>query len=316
MFDLLLADGADILPLPSFDLSRLRASDPAKAVPYGASSETGVLRDVLLAQPQYLEAVPCCAVTRARLRDGFSACCTTALAQHRALSQTLRQQGVQVVQVPALEGLADLCFVRDAVSISPWGLIRLAPAKPHRRREAEHVAAFAQLWGVPVLAPDFDGGTIEGGDVCLIRPGVLAIGVSGERTDDRGARVLADLYEAQGWEVILCPFDPHFLHLDTQFCMLDAETALACVDVLDDGFLDATRRLGIRLLPVSYKEVQALGCNIVCLGDGRILSATANRRVNAMLEAQGFHVIALPLDQFTCCGGGPHCLTMPLRRVG
>ncbi len=309
-------DDSAMLDLPPFALRDIAGGSIEAAVPYGAASETGVLRDVMLASPAHLEAVPCCAVTRANLRDGFAPCRQTALRQHAGLAFALREEGVRVVPVPAVEGLADLAFVRDAVTISPWGLIRLAPAAPHRRAEAEHVAATAAMWGVPLIAPDYEGGTIEGGDVCILRPGVVAIGMSGERTDERGARVLADLFEAQGWEVILCPFDPHFLHLDTQFCLLDAGTALACRDVLSDCFLDAVERLGIAILPATYKEVQALGCNVVSLGDRRIVSAAHNARVNAMLGEAGYRVVPVPLDQFTRCGGGPHCLTMPLRRIG
>lgn len=317
MLDAFLGVDTDaMLDLPPYRLASIAGGSIEAAVPYGAASETGVLRDVLLASPAHLEAVPCCAVTRASLRDGFTACRQTALRQHAALAYALREEGVRVVPVPAVEGLADLAFVRDAVTISPWGLIRLSPAAAHRRPEGEHVAQTAAMWGVPVISPDYEGGTIEGGDVCILRPGVVAIGTSGERTDARGARVLADLFEAQGWEVVLCPFDPHFLHLDTQFCLLDGGTALACRDVLSDCFLEAIDRLGITLLPATYKEVQALGCNVVSLGERRVVSAAHNARINGMMQDAGYRVIPVELDQFTRCGGGPHCLTMPLRRIG
>jgi N-dimethylarginine dimethylaminohydrolase len=37
--------------------------------------------------------------------------------------------------------------------------------------------------------------------------------------------------------------------------------------------------------------------------------------VNATLEQLGYSVIRLDIDQFTRCGGGMHCLTMPLARL-
>jgi N-dimethylarginine dimethylaminohydrolase len=61
--------------------------------------------------------------------------------------------------------------------------------------------------------------------------------------------------------------------------------------------------------------VQKLGSNLFSLGSGRVLSPIDNRRVNRALEKLGFTVIELEMDQFTRCGGGLHCLTMPLARA-
>jgi len=114
--------------------------------------------------------------------------------------------------------------------------------------------------------------------------------------------------------VIIYPFDPHFLHLDTQFAMVGEGLALACPDVISDGFLVQLAKLGIELLPVSYKEARTLGCNVLALGDRRVLATADNDRVSAILRARGYDVETLDPDQFTCCGGGVHCLTMPLAR--
>lgn len=288
---------------------------PVEPRRFGVSSETGRLTDVMLGSPAYLEAVPCCSVTAANIRDGFQACRETARRQHEGLRTALSAAGVRCHFVPAVAGMPDMAFVRDAVTMTPWGLMRLAPAEPHRRAEAGHIARFARHLGVPLLTPEFGDATAEGGDIAVIRPGLLAIGISEDRTNEAGAAIVARPFEEAGWQVIHCRFDPHFLHLDTQFCMLDRSTALACRDVLSDAFLTDIDALGIRTLPVTYKEVQALGGNVVSLGDRRILSTAHNGRVNAMLADEGFDVIAVDLDQFTRCGGGPHCLTMPLRRL-
>ena len=115
--------------------------------------------------------------------------------------------------------------------------------------------------------------------------------------------------------MIVYRFDPHFLHLDTQFAMVGDGLALACADVLSDDFLLSLGRYGIELIPVSYKEARTLGCNVLALGDRRVLTASSNSRVNALLEARGYTVETLEIDQFTRCGGGVHCLTMPLART-
>ena len=40
-----------------------------------------------------------------------------------------------------------------------------------------------------------------------------------------------------------------------------------------------------------------------------------NHRLNGVLTRLGYEVTALRIDQFTRCGGGIHCLTMPLARL-
>ena len=280
---------------------------------WGVASETGRLTDVLLSAPAYLEMVPCNAVTRDSLARGLFASPGRAARQHRALVAALAQAGVRCHFVPPVSGLADLCFTRDAVLMSPWGLIELRPAAPHRRAEPRHVAEAAFGVGAPRLGRVTEG-SIEGGDICLLREGVLLIGHSGDRTDETGARALGDMFQRRGWAVIYTRFDPTYLHLDTLFTMVSARCAVACPEALEDDFLGRLGELGIGIIPASIEEVGTLGVNLLSLGDGRLLVPAGNDRLNAILAGCGFEVIAMELDQFTLCGGGAHCLTMPLAR--
>lgn len=292
------------------------AADGAAALPdtaWGADSEYGGLTDVLLCAPTHLKPVPCCAVTQQKLREGFDYSVGQAILQHQALEGVLRASGVRCHMVPATADLPDLAFARDATLMTPWGLLELNLATEHRRPESRHIARLAGGLGVPLLGR-IDAGTVEGGDVCLVRPGTVIIGCSEERTCSDGARSLAQLFERHGWRAYVHRFDPHFLHLDTQFSMLDANRALAAVDVLDDAFLAFVEGLGIELVPVTYKEVQQLGANVLSLGGGRIVSTASNWRVNQQLMRLGYDVAAVDLSQFTACGGGVHCLTLPLAR--
>lgn len=280
---------------------------------WGVGSETGRLTDALLALPTHLRLIPVNSVSQESLCRGLECCTVEAQGQHRALVNALKSHGVTCHVVPAALDMPDLVFARDAALMTPWGLVPLNPSHPHRARETGPVVALARSRGVPIL-PGMMGGTIEGGDVCIVRPGLVVIGWSGERTSEAGAVALARFFEHRGWRAMLYRFDPHFLHLDTQFCMLDANRALACVDVLDEEFLGILAQSGIELIPISYKEARGLGCNIVSLGDGRILSAAGQRSVNSRVRALGYEVTEVEIDQFTRCGGGVHCLILPLAR--
>lgn len=280
---------------------------------WGVKSEFGRLTDVLLSAPEHLAPVPCCAATIKGLRSGYAYSTPDATAQHAKLVSALRQLGVRCHFVASTPGLPDLTFTRDSSLMTPWGLVELSPSARHRRAESIAVREVATAMRLP-LFDRIASGRVEGGDVCLLRPGVVIIGCSGERTCETGAQELASMFEAQGWRAIIHRFDPHFLHLDTQFCVLDERRALACVDVLDDAFLEQLAELGVELIPVSYKEAQRLGCNILSIGEGRLIAAAESEAVNARLRRLGYDVTAVEIDQLTHCGGGVHCLTMPLAR--
>lgn len=279
----------------------------------GTSSEYGLLREVLLASPQHLTIVPCNKVSESALEEGRSSCGIRASAQHRGLLEALLASGVRVRTVKPVAGLPDLAFTRDTSLMTPWGLIGLRPGASHRRAEVDAILATAREAGLPLLGRVAEG-RVEGGDVCLLRPGRLVIGISQRRTDEAGARSLAQFFERCGWTVTMTPVDPDLLHLDTHFCVVDHNLALGCIEKLQPEFLAMLDQLGIEVLPVSLEEVAALGCNVLALGGKRIVSAGSAPRVDDVLRGRGFEVEAVQLDEFTQCGGGVHCLTMPLRR--
>lgn len=281
---------------------------------WGACSETGVLTDVLLSAPAHLAMIPCNAVTVENLSKGLLTCPIDSVRQHRAFAAALEQAGVRCHFVTPREGMPDLCFTRDSVLMSPWGLIQLRPSAAHRRAEASHVAAAANALGVPFY-DRIETGTVEGGDVCLVREGLVVIGHSGDRTDRAGAEALGALFEEQGWEVVTTRFEPRFLHLDTIMTMVADDCAVVFPDALEDALLARLGELGIELVAATAEDVGRLSANFVSLGRGRVLAARGSKRLAALLERRGIEVIGVDIDQFTRCGGGPHCLTMPLARL-
>lgn len=295
---------------PATDALVHRHDDPR----WGVDSEYGRLLDVLVAAPSHLEIVPCNAVSIDAIANGIMCCTDTAGLQHAAFVRTLEEKGATCHFVAPSAALPDITFTRDVVTMSPWGAIELRPLRDHRKGEVEHVRATLRELGIRTLGRIGEG-HVEGGDVCILRPGTVAIGHSGERTDETGARALARLFEARGWRAIFCRFDPHFLHLDTLFSLVDRHRAIACIEELEPAFLSQLAALGIDLLPASIAEVKRLGANVVSLGAGRILSPADNGRINGELERLGYEVVPVEIDQFTRCGGGVHCLTMPLSRL-
>lgn len=286
----------------------------APAQGYGVNSEYARLQSVLLADPRHLSLVPCNSVSNENARAGRAPCQQRAQRQHAGLVAALRAEGAEVRLVPADTGLPDLAFTRDTSLMTPWGLIGLRPGALHRTREVDAVLEAARASGVPVLGR-VEHGRIEGGDVAILRPGLLLIGVTGERTDEAGAHALGGIFRHKGWKVITYRFDPHFLHLDTLLCLADRDLAVACTDVLEETLLTELDQLGIDVVSVGYKEARRLGCNLLALGDRRVVTAGTCSRVDAELACRGYRAIAVDLSEFAMCGGGVHCLTMPLKRA-
>jgi arginine deiminase len=280
---------------------------------WGFDSETGVLRDVLLCRPDYYTWLPLNSVARATLASTAELDLQAAQRQYREMEHALEEAGTALHYLKPDPVLQYQVYTRDSSQMTPWGVVITQMFRPQRRGEYAAVTEFYQAKGIPVWK-HATAGSVEGGDIHVIRPGLLLIGYSGERTSEEGARQFAGWFAEQGWETRLYPFPEHFLHLDVLFSMVSDRLALACVDVLDDDLLDWLKAKKIELVPVSYKDSMQLGCNVLALGNDRVVSPAHNKAINARLRAQGITVLDPEFSLFTKGGGGVHCMTMPLRR--
>lgn len=279
---------------------------------WSIDSETAPLRAVLLCPPDHYKWIPTNAIACQTLEQNSVFERNGAQAQYRELVSALEGAGVACHYLTAEPHLPYQVYTRDSSQTTPWGTVLTQLSLPERRGEIGGVLAFyghqGGFWKVSTH------GAIEGGDIHLIRPGLGIVGFSGVRTTLPAAREFAGWFEAEGWEMRLQPFAEHFLHLDVLFCMAADGIAVACTEVLGDDFATWLGRNGIRTVGASYREVMAMSCNVLALGDGRVLSPRHSARLNAALRAEGLTVLDPELDIFARGGGSVHCLTMPLRR--
>lgn len=279
---------------------------------WSVDSETGRLREVLLCHPDHYRWLPYNTVACRTIADGQALDAQELAREFREFEDVLTGAGVQCHYLELDELLPYQVYTRDSSLMTPWGPTILQLMRPQRRGEVRPVVEFYEEHG-----PRWHwctAGSIEGGDIHIVRPGLLIVGHSGERTTDVGARQLARAFEAQCWEVRLQPFQEHFLHLDVVFCMAAPNLAVACVDVLDESFLSWLKAKEIELIPVPYRETMELGCNLLSLGDDRVISPRRNKALNERLKANGLAVLDPELVLFTQGGGGAHCMSMPLAR--
>jgi N-dimethylarginine dimethylaminohydrolase len=281
-------------------------------VPFQIPSETGRLREVLLCRPDHYRWIPTNAVAQHTLAGDVAFDKAGAVAQFDGLLALFATLGVTCRTLTPDPHLPYQVYTRDSSIVTPFGVFLPQLRMAQRRGEVGAVVAFYAPEG-PFFA-SATAGAIEGGDVHFLRPDLAVIGYSGVRTSEAAAVQFAEMLRARGCTVRLEPFAEHFLHLDVLFCMASDTLAVACIEVLGDGFGAFLRAQGIAVIEASYREVMAMSCNLLAVGEGHVISPAHSVRINDRLRAAGLRVHAPALDIFARGGGSVHCMTMPLRR--
>jgi arginine deiminase len=246
--------------------------------------------------------------------------------------------------------LPNLLFTRDS---SVWIGDRVAIASlamPARTRETallDLVYAYHPRFRTAGRAYGAHSAPVEGGDVLLLGPGVLAIGV-GERTTPAGAESLARSAFADGLAhtVLAVPIaqDRATMHLDTVCTMVDRDAVVMYPAVRDtltaysvrpsdgngvrvDGpqpFLSAAASaMGIERLRVidtgldpvtAEREQWDDGNNTLALAPGVVVAYERNVVTNARLEDAGIEVLRIGGSELGTGRGGPRCMSCPIAR--
>ncbi len=280
---------------------------------WGVNSEYGALRDVLLCRPEYFHWLPTSSISKATLKSGAKFDRQLAMKQHDEVVQAYQDAGAACHFLETEETLPYQVYARDSSFMTPYGAVVTQMAQWWRRGEYAPVIRFYQGMGIPIYKM-ITAASFEGGDFDVIEPGCVLIGYCGERTQEPAARQAQGWFEAEGWEVRLAPIAEHYVHIDLMVCMLGHKLAAVCLDTTDDGIIEWLEGKGIEIVPVSYRDTMALGCNVVALGNDKVLSTAQSKDLNARLRAHGFTVYDPDVTMFTMGGGGVHCMCQPLRR--
>ncbi len=244
----------------------------------------------------------------------------TAQAQHEAMCQELASIGAEVVELAPSNDLSlDAVYVHDASLPSDFGLILMRPGKVNRQQEGKWHGSFCQFLEVPRLAKITSPGTTEGGDILWLDSQTLLVG-RGYRTNAAGIAQLRELLGPKGVDVISAPL-PHgsgpdvCLHLMSLISLLDEKTALVDLAWLAVETIELLKGRGYSFIEIDYSERESMACNVLALGNKRLLALENNPKTNEKLRAAGFDVRTFPGSELCINGGGgPTCLTRPLFR--
>ena len=248
-----------------------------------------------------------------------------------------------------IDPLPNLLFTRDS---SFWIGPRVAItslALPARVRETSLTdliyAHHPRFLGVR-RAYESRSAPVEGGDVLLLGPGVVAVGV-GERTTPAGAEALArSLFDDDlAHTVLAVPIaqERAQMHLDTVCTMVAADAVVMYPNIVDSlsaftihrtasgvkidraaPFVDAAAdAMGIEKLRVidtgldpvtAEREQWDDGNNTLAVAPGVVVAYERNAETNARLMDSGIEVLPIAASELGTGRGGPRCMSCPVAR--
>ncbi|MBY9074298.1 arginine deiminase [Nocardioides sp. WL0053] len=256
-----------------------------------------------------------------------------------------------------IDPLPNLLFTRDS---SVWIQDRVAVTSltmPARARETQLTELIytqhPRFAGTPTIH-GWQHENVEGGDVLLLAPGVIAVGV-GERTTPAGAERLArQVFAADlAHTVLAVPIaqERATMHLDTVCTMVDVDKIVMYPNVADklqayavtvterngdsdrdlvlqvaeaEPFLvaaakamsiDTLHQIDTGLDPVTAEREQwDDGNNTLALAPRVAVAYERNVETNARLEEAGIEVVAISGSELGSGRGGPRCMSCPVSR--
>ena len=254
----------------------------------------------------------------------------------------------------AVDPLPNLYFTRDPFATIGTGVSIHKMHTATRNRETLFGKFIFAHHPVYRNAPQwYDRGettSLEGGDILVLSPKVLAVGIS-QRTREDSIDTLAQtvLSQSKTFRKVLAfniPKTRSFMHLDTVFTMVDYDKFTVHPNILssitvfvmeldengkmqirqEDGRLEDILKEHLELDSVTLipcgrgSEIDAAreqwsdGSNTLALAPGEVVVYSRNYVTNRSLEEAGVRIHVIPSAELSRGRGGPRCMSMPLWR--
>ena len=245
---------------------------------------------------------------------------TEAKEEYREFVALLIERGMQIHWLRNNDQLSlDALYCRDASIATDHGIILCNMGKENRKPEPMAQLDFYRKQEVNILGQIKAPGTLEGGDVAWIDRDCLAVGL-GYRTNKSGIAQLRDLLKPFSIEIMEVDL-PHYkgpddvFHLMSIFSPVDKDLAVVYSPLMPVRFRNELLARGYELVEVPDDEFDSLGCNVLAIAPRTCIMAEGSPKTQALMEASGCQVLTYKGIEISLKGGGgPTCLTRPLRR--
>ena len=257
-----------------------------------------------------------------------------------------------------LDPMPNLYFTRDPFATIGHGIVLNRMKTDVRNRETifakyifEYHPRFKE-YEVPIWYNRKEMYSLEGGDVLVLSPKVIAVGISA-RTDAAAIEKFAEniLYSDESFETILAfdiPKKRAFMHLDTVFTMVDydkftvhpeAENNLTVYSIKRSSRFPGElsiehEEISLEQVLQKYLELDKVtlircaggntidaareqwndGSNTLAIAPGEVVVYARNYVTNRILEEHGIKTHVISCSELSRGRGGPRCMSMPLIR--
>lgn len=273
---------------------------------------TNVLERVLVCSPKYYVFNAINEITKSFMEKGETEKNDIMVKEWNELMDAYRSNNVEVVEMTPNKNMQVQTFSRDFGAMIKEGAIIGKFRHPARQVETTAYEEKLKEYGIPIVAR-CNAGCFEGGDFFMLDEHTLCFGLV-DRTDKAGVKNLEEQLAKYGYTVIGVPCPPKNLHLDMVFNIIAEKTCLAAIDELPYNFIQMLERRNFEIIKVESEMVFKHGCNVQALGNSKVLAIKNNKTVNDKMKALGLNVIEVDLCQILKAGGGPHCMTYPMKR--
>ncbi len=252
-----------------------------------------------------------------------------------------------------IDPMPNLYFTRDPFATIGTGVSLHRMHTVTRNRETLFGKFIFQYHPIYKDAPKwYDRGetsSLEGGDILILSPEVLAVGIS-QRTEEDSIDKFAHtvLSISKTFKKILAfniPKSRSFMHLDTVFTMVDrdkftvhpnilSEITVYVMELVDgkvhireeQGRLEDILKKHLELEKVTLikcgsdspidaaREQWSDGSNTLAIAPGEVVVYERNYVTNRILEDNGITVHTIPCSELSRGRGGPRCMSMPFVR--
>jgi len=223
-----------------------------------------------------------------------------AVKQHDAYIEALKQCGVQVTELEALEDYPDACFVEDVAVVTRKCAIITNPGAESRNGEKEYIVeTIKKFYSEDKIAYIQSPGTLEGGDVMMVGDHFY-VGRSA-RTNEEGIRQFIEILESYGLtgsEVTL----EKVLHLKTGVNYLENNTFLVSGEFIEKEEFKNAKQI---IIP----DDEAYAANCIWVND-KVIVPTGFPKVAEAVKAAGYEVILTDTSEYRKLDGGLSCLSL------
>jgi dimethylargininase len=223
-----------------------------------------------------------------------------ALKQHDAYIEALRQCGVEVTVLPALDEYPDSCFVEDTCVLTRECAIMDNPGAGTRNGEALLMEpTIRQFFPEDRIEHIVAPGTLEGGDVMMVGDHFY-VGRSA-RTNEEGIRQFIAILEKYGLSGSEVPLE-YVLHLKTGVNYLEDGNMLVSGEFIDKpDFAEFTK--------IVIPEDEAYAANCIWM-NGTVIVPEGYPAVLKAVQDAGYATLVVDTSEYRKIDGGLSCLSL------